>query len=262
MDIKNKLIAGVLIIIIFLAAMVALQYFTSNNSGGQASDDGQVADVANVNWTLDQSFDKNDLIYGPQAWKPYNTKLPIVPGQNVDGGGDFYLMFVDLNTSAGISSESRTIRVDYGIKDLAGTAAFHAYGYSSGGISWTNNVDSSCLLVSGTVSGSGTQAAAKSLEENNNVYVKVVNDEGARYDDQGNDTYFIKFQKPGGGLNNLHVTNDAEVFGGQVTSTGDLSGTFYITYSGDRGLDDIILLVAVNGTIPDGFQIKLKAGAI
>lgn len=72
-------------------------------------------------------------------------------------------------------------------------------------------------------------------------------------------TKFFKFE--GGGLNALHISTDPEnePFG-QVTTTEEQSGVFYLTNTGGRGFtDDMILMVAVNGTIPDDFALHIRA---
>lgn len=74
----------------------------------------------------------------------------------------------------------------------------------------------------------------------------------------GNTKYF-KFD--GGGLNALHVTSDpgSEPYG-QVTTTDEQSGAFYVSDTGGRGFfDDVILMVAINGTIPDDFALHVRA---
>ncbi|MBP2145738.1 PGF-pre-PGF domain-containing protein [Methanofollis sp. W23] len=72
-------------------------------------------------------------------------------------------------------------------------------------------------------------------------------------------TKYFKFD--GGGLNALHISTDPEnePFG-QVTNTEEQSGVFYLTNTGGRGFtDDMILMVAVNGTIPDDFALHIRA---
>ncbi|MDD4254153.1 MAG: DUF3344 domain-containing protein [Methanofollis sp.] len=72
-------------------------------------------------------------------------------------------------------------------------------------------------------------------------------------------TKFFKFE--GGGLNALHVTTDPESEPyGQVTTTEEQSGVFYLSETGGRGFfDDMILMVAVNGVIPDDFALHIRA---
>ena len=94
----------------------------------------------------------------------------------------------------------------------------------------------------------------------NHIFVKVANDAGAKYNAFGNNTYNIRFEGINRGLNALHISTDPAVNFGQVTVSGDLSGTIYATDSGGKGYeDDIILMVAVNGTIPDDFRLHVTA---
>ncbi|WP_165394773.1 DUF3344 domain-containing protein [Methanofollis fontis] len=71
-------------------------------------------------------------------------------------------------------------------------------------------------------------------------------------------TKYFKFE--GGGLNALHITTDPDEPYGQVTTTEEHSGVFYLTNTGGRGFDDdMILMIAVNGTISDDFAVHIRA---
>ena len=69
---------------------------------------------------------------------------------------------------------------------------------------------------------------------------------------------YIKFD--GGGVNALHIsTNPLEPYG-QVTASTEQSGTFYFSDTGGRGFfDDLILMVAVNGEVPDNFSVHVRS---
>jgi len=70
--------------------------------------------------------------------------------------------------------------------------------------------------------------------------------------------YYLKFD--GGGLNALHVTTTTSEPYGQVTTSEEQSGTWYISDTGGRGFfDDGILMVGVNGEIPDNFKIHVRS---
>lgn len=121
-----------------------------------------------------------------------------------------------------------------------------------------------CLLIilGGCAVGPVTAAP---LWNNRHVFIGVANDAGVKYDWDGarygagnNNTYYIKAD--GGGLNELHITNNHSVPYGQVTTTTDPSGTFYLSNTGGRGYDDdIILLLGVKGTIPDDFAVRIRS---
>jgi PKD repeat protein len=107
-------------------------------------------------------------------------------------------------------------------------------------------------------------AAGQVIPSYHDVNLKVANDAGARFDDYGDDTYnfFNLLQSPSQGLNALHISTDpsAATEFGQVTTTGSQSGTFYVTDTGGRGWDDDgVLMLAINGTVPDGFQVHVRA---
>jgi len=107
--------------------------------------------------------------------------------------------------------------------------------------------------------------AADPLTQNRHIFIDVANDIGVKYDLDGgvygtgnNGTYYIKAD--GGGLNELHITADPASQYGQVTTSNDQSGTFYVSNTGGRGFDDtIVLLLAVNGTVPDDFAVHIKS---
>jgi len=224
----------------------------------------QQASTVGENYSLDETFSATNFLYGPQAWVPYASKLPIMPGVDAESDGNFYVMFVDLNSTSNLNATFPCVRVDYSFSGLHGTAAFHVYGYmkSNGGFSWTNRVDgsgASGLYVTAPAGSPNVLANAQPMPDFDNVYVKVSNKEGAAFNDFGNNTYFMKFEKAGGGLNSLHITTDPRNPSGNVTTTSNLSGTFYVDFTGDRVQDDFVLLVAVNGTIGDDFQLNLKS---
>ena len=100
------------------------------------------------------------------------------------------------------------------------------------------------------------------IPSNNNVLLQISNDGNARFNDYGNNTYhfFSPDQNAGQGMNALHITIDPAESSGQVTFSSDQAGVFYLTDTGGRGWDDDgILMLAVNGTIPDSFRVNIKA---
>ena len=87
------------------------------------------------------------------------------------------------------------------------------------------------------------------------MYLLMSNHNGTAYPDGGlANTYLFT----SGGLNQIHITNNASNVNGQVTTNSLQSGVFYITTTGGRGSnDDLILLIAVKGSIPDDFAINI-----
>ena len=99
------------------------------------------------------------------------------------------------------------------------------------------------------------------LPNYSNIYVQVANTEGVSFDENGNDTYYIQqLGSPNGGFNAVHIANNTSTtlnYGG-ATATTNQSGTFYATDTGGRGYqDDVVLMLAVNGTIPDNFSVNI-----
>ncbi|MCK8519912.1 Ig-like domain-containing protein, partial [Methanoculleus sp. 7T] len=107
-----------------------------------------------------------------------------------------------------------------------------------------------------------THAAAEVqiFPDYNNIFFTVANDAGVKYNAFGNNTYNVRFEGVNRGLNALHISTDPAANFGQVTVTENQTGTFYATDSGGKHYEDeIILMVAVNGTIPDTFRLHVKA---
>ncbi len=109
-----------------------------------------------------------------------------------------------------------------------------------------------------------TSTSPEPLPAPRHIFFDVANDAGVKFNLDGatysgpNNTYYIKAD--GGGLNELHITNDVNVPAGQVTADDEQSGAFWFTNTGGRGFDDdIILLVSVNGTIPDDFALHITS---
>ena len=254
MQFKVKLASALIVLVLIVGVVIGIQYYVASREPNISS---------GGNYSLDETFTVNSFVYGPQGWVPYNSKLPMQPGGNVETDA-YYVMFVDLNATSNLNSTFPSVRVDYAFSGLRGTAAFHVYGYihTNGGISWTNRVDglgANGWYVVGNAGVSSALSGVQQLGDFNHVYVKVSNKNGATYNDFGNVTYFMKFEKAGGGLNTMHITSNPRNPSGEVTYTANATGTFYADFTGDRVQDDIILLVAVNGEIGDDFSLNLKS---
>ncbi|MGB9200897.1 chitobiase/beta-hexosaminidase C-terminal domain-containing protein [Methanobacterium sp.] len=90
------------------------------------------------------------------------------------------------------------------------------------------------------------------LSDYNNIYVQTAN----------NGTYYIQNLGGGGGLNAVHIATNTTLGPnyGQYTNTTEQSGVFYATDTGGRGYqDDVILMIAVNGTLPKNFSLHITA---
>jgi hypothetical protein len=111
----------------------------------------------------------------------------------------------------------------------------------------------------------GTQVllagASTPLPNHSNIYVKCANTEGISFDPGNNGGYYIQaLASSGGGFNAIHITTDPSISMGQATVSTNQSGTFYAMDTGGRGYqDDVILMLAVNGTIPADFQVHIHA---
>lgn len=216
---------------------------------------------------LDETFHAQDFIYGPQAWAPYFYELPIVPGSDPSGSNNFRIMFVDLNVtsrSGGDVAGAGPAVVDYSFKGLNGTAAFHLYGYNQASgreVSWRSRPDgsgSTGYYVIGQPG--GTNLSAGSAIVNNFNYVKVANSKGPTFNTTGNGTYYLNFDTPGKGLNALKLSSVPGGTSGDVTYSTNQSGRFYVNYDSGNGFDDVLMMVAVNGTLSDDFELHLATG--
>lgn len=266
MNLNRKIAVSMCLLIAVVISMNLLEYSYTNTT-----------DSANINSTatnytsgaVTEIFTKQDFTHGPQQWKPYTSGLPIIP-DNRDR--HFVLMFIDLY-AAPIGKlpdliDNGAVKVEYWFKNYDGPAAFHAYGYCEKsnrgtGIAWTNDVDperGTGYYLTAIEESKPEMPEMETLEDTNHIYVRVANDDGAKYDDYGNDTYYINFDLTGGGLSSLHVTTDPNVPLGQVTHTSNRSGVFYISYKGGRGFfDNAVLMVAVDETIPDNFELYIRS---
>jgi hypothetical protein len=225
----------------------------------------QPANTEGGAYVVDETFTAQSFLYGPQSWVPYNSKLPITPEVDPNSNGGFYVMFVDLNATSNLNATYPCVRVDYKLTGFQGNLAFHVYGYikTNGGISWTNRASgdgaSGYYIATQTAGSTSTLPNTQPMPDFNHVYVKVSNKAGAAFDDYGNNTYYLKFEKPGGGLNTLHITANPQNPTGNITTTGSLSGTFYVDFTGGQVQNDFVLLVAAQGTVGDAFQLNLKS---
>lgn len=109
--------------------------------------------------------------------------------------------------------------------------------------------------------------AAQALEQmpaNRDIQIQMANDAGARYGGGAADSYWL--YAPGGGLNQLHISNTGAAGGvsGQVTTqttaSSSASGSFWVTTTGGRGYnDDLILAFSMTGPVHDDFSLKIKS---
>ncbi len=117
------------------------------------------------------------------------------------------------------------------------------------------------LISSGSVA--ADQTVIPSHADSN---LTVANDEGARFNSTTtsgvNDYNFFNSssQSATQGQNAMHITTNTSNSIGNVTFTNAQSGTLYFSDTGGRGWNDNgILMIAINGTIPDNFWVRLTA---
>ncbi len=120
------------------------------------------------------------------------------------------------------------------------------------------------LLSSGSAAATNQTVISSYADAN----LTVANDEGARFNANENITgenntynfFNSSSQSATQGQNALHITTSNTSTVGNVTTTNSQSGTIYLSDTGGRGWDDDgILMIAINGTIPDDFWVKITA---
>ena len=132
----------------------------------------------------------------------------------------------------------------------------------------TNSAGSSSLTQNNYVS-----TGSSVITNNNGIDIYVANSAGVKYNMPNGvttaaqyngvypyvpNTYYIA--EGGGGTNPIQLSTDPTNKVGQFTTTTNQTGTFYVVFSGGIGhLDDGILMLAVNGTLPSDFSVTLQS---
>ena len=102
-------------------------------------------------------------------------------------------------------------------------------------------------------------ASAAEIQSHYKINLTVANDNGVRFNSNNDNTYSY-FYGSGDGTNSIKITNDSSSTNPKVIFTNSQSGTFYITNTGGKGYsDDGIIMLAINGTIPENFKLHIKA---
>lgn len=105
------------------------------------------------------------------------------------------------------------------------------------------------LLLAGGFTSSASDVGGIILPDYHHIDITLAHNGGTNY---------IKFD--GGGINALHLTTSTSEPYGQVTTTEEESGTFYVSDTGGRGFfDDLILMIAVKGDVPDDYSVHIRS---
>jgi PKD repeat protein len=119
------------------------------------------------------------------------------------------------------------------------------------------------LIICGSATADQT-VIPSSMDQN----LTVSNDNGARYNANENVTgqnntynfFNSSSQSATQGQNALHLTTNNSTDAGGVVFVNSSSGVFYMSDTGGRGWNDNgILMLAINGTIPDNFYVIITA---
>ena len=96
------------------------------------------------------------------------------------------------------------------------------------------------------------------LPGNKDVELKMSNHEDTRY--MNDDREYSFFYGSGGGTNAYRMRSDNSSGDPQIVETTNQSGTIYIADTGGHGFSHtVLLMVAINGTVPENFKITLTA---
>lgn len=220
----------------------------------------------------DQSFTRDDFLYGPQSWRPHYDPMAIDPGEDACPDDGWYLMFIDLNGTpvSGNPDVQRVgaLKVTYNFTELSGRAAFHGYQlveYHPPAKVRTNRQEGygRCgYVVTGTAAPGGSMPSAVRLplSETHTYSIQVSN---ARVmnavGDLPAETRELQFLQRGAGLGALRITPDLSAPLGGVTETDEQNGSFYVTSTGNSPGGELLLLVAVNQKQPDDFGLRVRS---
>jgi hypothetical protein len=257
---RKKIIAAMVILLVFAVAMILLQVLAGDMITTAGS--GEKYNAADIK----TEFSWTDFRYGPQSWRPYSRPLAVGPGETALPNETWYLMFIRLNgTPYGGNPDlgrKSYLQVDYRFTDLAGTAAFHVYGVKENSIQFlTNRQDGygrSGFFVTGTSPEGARSLETVQLPAPSGVYITTSDSNMAS--GETSRAYNIRFDKGGdSGLDALHIGSDISRRKGDITITQAQQGTFYITHTGGSSVGYTILMVAVNSTEPDTFELSLHS---
>jgi hypothetical protein len=252
---RKKLIIAVLLLTAFTVAMVILQVsfqiLTLPHPGFGDNDSTRLGEKF--------FFTREDFLYGPQSWRPYQSRLDI----GEDSGQSWILMFVPLNgTPYGGNPalhERGSILVHYQFENLSGEAAFHVYGFRTSDGLWVTNrqeeYGNSAYYVYGhdPLANASSSGDAHLIPDNFAIRLSSA----SPVLPSSFTLYFT--QRPGSGLDALHVTTNLTRKKGEVVKTGLQEGTFFVTHTGGNTLGALLLMVAVSPGQPDDFRMNLSS---
>ncbi|WOF15312.1 PGF-pre-PGF domain-containing protein [Methanoplanus sp. FWC-SCC4] len=232
--------------------------FSNLNSAAAISVYGYRNALKNIEWT--QDADKGGILISqtvpPIPGEPIAISVEVAPGIITVNPGktqQFSATVYDQYNKPMNNVEISWSFTNPAIGEINGEGLFTSSGKGSGTI----------VASAGEIKGTASVTVANeivdpgAMSEENGLYVKVSNENGARYDKYGNDTYFMQF---GGGLNAMKITDVSDDATPKIIKTNSTTGTFYLTDTGGQGRkDNAILLLAVNGTIPDDFEVEITA---
>ncbi|ABN06433.1 hypothetical protein Mlab_0257 [Methanocorpusculum labreanum Z] len=259
--VRGRLIIALSILGVIIAGFAVAEYsFATYES-----------DLPDVVTTSKQILTADDFTYGPVNYRPGYLPIPIYADSGLYDSEDWIVLFAAVNETPVNGNpflvRPGSVKIDYAFENLTGTAVFQVYGlrYDSGQ-TWTTHQFHSPASGYRVIASpqSGTLPDLAEYSEEKPLIVSVSN---LYYSPDGDMEIGVPFALPfpkdeQNGLSALHLTVDPDVLRGQVTTTSELNGTFYITYTGGDTVRRILLMLAVNSPQTDDFSFTFMSSFV
>lgn len=258
---KKLVVAGLLLGAFAIAALLiqaAAQILTTAPAGGEG--------IRAVALKEKSEFSREDFLYGPQSWRPYQSRLDI--GDQGDQDRTWILMFIPLNgTPFGgnpAMHDRGAVSVHYAFENLTGKAAFHVYGFRLSDGLWATNrqeeYGNSAYYVIGSPSPATNPAYGSKNPIPDNYTVQLSSAIPAALPGMNFSHFTFHFtQRAGSGLDSLHITTDLGKRKGDVVTTSVQEGDFFVTHTGGKTIGVVLLMVAVTPDQEDGFRCTITS---
>ncbi|MDD1716099.1 MAG: hypothetical protein LUQ01_03780 [Methanolinea sp.] len=237
---------------------VAAQILTTTTAGPEVGDTVVLEDKS--------VFFREDFLYGPQSWRPYQSRLAI--GGQGDPDRMWILMFIPVNgTPFGGNpafQERGSVSVHYAFENLTGKAAFHVYGFRNSDGLWATNRQEEYGASAYYVIGSPTPATSLHPSESHPIPDNYTVQLSSAPPPTLSGTKFSHLtfhfaQRADSGLDSLHITPDLKKRKGDMVTTTIQEGEFFITHTGGKTIGIVLLMVAITPDQPDRFQLTVTS---
>lgn len=229
------------------------------------------SDLPDVVTSSKQNLTADDFSYGPVNYRPGYLPIPIYAESGLYDAEDWIVLFAVVNETPVNGNpffvRPGSVKIDYIFENLTGTAVFQVYGlrYDSGQ-TWTTHQFHS--PASGyRVIASPQSGILPTLTDYSEELPMIISAANLYYSPDGDMEIGVPFAFPFpkdelNGLSALHFTLDPDMPRGQVTTTSELNGTFYITHTGGDTVRRLILMLAVNSPQTDDFLFTFTSSFV